>query len=116
MSVTFTITRPKPPVNTTYFPSVYSNSQGVNHDQGPRLATNSSTLVFRCPTCVPTVPHYEITCVVPPGFGGQLEWTVNVFNRVSAPFRYVLPLQSTIVTDHSGTFACACRPLTWSHP
>jgi hypothetical protein len=86
--VTFQVTRPQPSTPTQYFVDIHGNTQGVNHDAGPRLASNSSRLVFVCPTCVPTVPHKEITCVMPVGFGGQLEWTVTVFGRVSDPFRW----------------------------
>jgi hypothetical protein len=83
--VTFTITRPRI-VNATYFIDIYGATSGVNHNAGARL---NSTAVFVCPSCAVTVPHKEITCTMPPGFGGQLEWTVQVLDRLSVPFRCV---------------------------
>jgi hypothetical protein len=76
-------TRFLPPASQ-YYTSIHSEISGPNHDGGPR---GTFPHEFVCPSCAVTVPHFEITCVVPPGYGGQLEWTVEVLDSVSPRFR-----------------------------
>ena len=76
-------TRPLPSPQQ-YLTTLHSGTQGVFHDGGAR-GTYSDVFVFQ--PCAVTVAHSEITCVVPPGYGGQLEWTVEVLDQVSVPFR-----------------------------
>ncbi len=96
MRVLFTPTRSRPP---RYHTNTSGDSTGPNHDAGPRSTYPD---VFECPQCVTTVKHSEITCVVPPGYGGQLQWTVEVLSRFSPPFRCVATCLSASVRR------CAC--------
>lgn len=84
LKVEFYPTRPAPAIPGDYFPNILGNSTGEFHDKGPYQVYST---VFVCPSCVVTKPHTEITCVTPPGFGGQLEWVITLLDQVSLPFR-----------------------------
>jgi hypothetical protein len=88
IKVTFRVTRPRPINDAAYYTRIYESMDGAMRETGPRRNTASAAYVFLCPSCVAMVPHEKITCLMPVGFGGQLEWTVDVLDRVSTPFRY----------------------------
>ena len=83
LSVWATPTRPLP-TPSEYLTTMYGGGTGVNHDQGPAALYPDA---FQMPDCVVTVPHYQIVCVVPPGYGAQLQWSVRVLDDMSLPFR-----------------------------
>jgi hypothetical protein len=72
------------PVPPVYWTTQYGNASDALKSGGPAMTFPD---VFVALGCVATVPHVEITCLIPPGYGGQLEWTVDVYGRVSEPFR-----------------------------
>lgn len=77
LTVWLTPTRPLPSGFVPYF---------VNASGSPSAIPTTYQSAFVCPTCVVTVPHFEITCVVPEGFGGLLAWHVEVLGVTSTPY------------------------------
>lgn len=84
LQVWFQPTRAMPTNPEGYYASTLGDSTGINHDFGPYQVYPD---VFVCPVCVVTVPHVEVTCLTPEGYGGELEWFVEVLDGVSPPFR-----------------------------
>ncbi len=77
-------TRGMPAAPSLYHTSIFGGATGPFHNSGPRTSYPD---VFTFLSCATTVPHFEITCVAPEGYGGQLEWRVEVLDLVSLPFR-----------------------------
>ncbi len=84
LTVRVTPTRPMPASPSSYLIDTVGSATGQFLTEGPRGVYPDT---FVCPSCAVTVPHFEITCVVPAGYGGQLEWVVEVLDQASQPFR-----------------------------
>ena len=92
VNVTFTPTRARvtPPY---YYTNITGDATGSDLSSGPRSTYPD---VFTCLNATVTVPHHEIVCIVPQGYGGQLEWTVTVLERQAPAFRYDVRLVSCV--------------------
>lgn len=90
-------TRPMPLSPAQYYTTQYGDATGLYLNEGPAGVYPD---VFQCPACAVTVPHFEITCVMPAGYGGLLQWQVLVLDLMSDPFRSATVLPC----------ACLCHP------
>lgn len=87
-------TRAMPATPSLYHTTIFGNAQGADNDRGP---LGQYTDEFTCPACIVTVPHVEIACIMPAGYGGQLGWIMEVLDQRSTPIRYVIDLTTQAV-------------------
>jgi hypothetical protein len=92
VSVQWTPTRARPPSPDQYFVDLVGSSNGTDLVGGPR-SDYADTLPCMYPAV--TTNYTEIACVMPEGYGGQLEWRVTVLGRTSSPYRYSSALWGT---------------------
>jgi hypothetical protein len=84
--VTFRPSRGRPASPDQYHVSILGNSNGSDLSQGP-ATVYPITDTQECFAAAVITPFREIACVMPQGYGGQLEWQVTVLNRSSVHFR-----------------------------